>query len=154
VNSKSLLLIKVNLVAIDNDEFDTWVGQKLDVALGPQPTQAPQAVTTPQPLMADYLQLSLLLAATVGQGMMQFTQALAPQAEPGAAALGQTASLETGKGFDSDQIAKLNNTCGIKLATDSPHIWYMIQTTKGEVYDTYRDHFKKFIKSWCCTWHV
>ncbi len=40
MNRKSILLIEVNSVAIDNDEFDTWVGQKLDVALGPQPTQA------------------------------------------------------------------------------------------------------------------
>jgi hypothetical protein len=104
--------------------------------------------------MADYLQLSRLLAATVGQGMMQFTQALAPQAEPRADTSGQMASLETGKGFDSDQIAKLKDTCGMKLATDIPHILYVIQTTKSEVYDTYRDHLKKSIKSWCCTWHV
>jgi hypothetical protein len=86
-SNKSLLAIKVDLVAIDNEKFNTWVGQKLDKALGPKPLQIhPQAATTPQPPMTDYLQMSRFLAATIGQGMMQFTQhALAPQAAPGAA---------------------------------------------------------------------
>jgi hypothetical protein len=72
-----------------------------------------------------------MLAATVGQGMMQFTQALALQATPGAATLGQTASLKMG-GFNRNQIAILKDACGVKLAKDIPHIWYMIQTTKGK----------------------
>ncbi len=33
-NRKSLLSIKVDSVAIDNDEFDTWMESKLDMALG------------------------------------------------------------------------------------------------------------------------
>ncbi len=54
VNNKSLLAIVVESEAIDDDEFNTWVGQKLDAALGSRPpTQASQATTTPQPLMAD-----------------------------------------------------------------------------------------------------
>jgi hypothetical protein len=104
--------------------------------------------------MADYLQLSCLLAATVGQGMMQFTHALAPQAAPGATTLGQTASLKMGNGFNHDQILKLKDACGVNMAKDTPHIWYVIQTTKGKVYDMYRDHLKKSIESWCRTWHI
>jgi hypothetical protein len=93
-NNKSLLSIEDGSVSIDDDKLDTWVGHKLNQALGPGPTQAQQAVTTPQhPPMTDYLQLSQLLAATVGQGMMHFTQAVAPQAPAGAILLGQTASL-------------------------------------------------------------
>jgi hypothetical protein len=103
--------------------------------------------------MADYLQMSRLLAATVGQGMMQFTHALAPQAAPGAASLGQMASLEMGKGFNCDQIAKLKDACGMNMAKDTPHIWYIIQMTKGNAYNTYRNHLKKSIKSWCRTRH-
>ncbi len=38
---KSLLAIEVNSVAIDDDEFDTWVGSKLDVAYGPRPAKNP-----------------------------------------------------------------------------------------------------------------
>jgi hypothetical protein len=103
--------------------------------------------------MTDYLQLSCLLAATVGQGMMQFTQVLAPQAAPGAATLGQTASLKMGKGFYRDQIVKVKDACGVNKAKGIPHIWYIIQTTKGKAYNTYCDHLTKSIESWCCTWH-
>ncbi len=153
-SNKSLLAFKVDLVAIDDEEFNTWVGQKLDVALGPRPLQIPpQAATTPQPPMTDYLQLSRLLGATVGQVIMQFTHALSPQAAPGVASLGQTASLETGKGFNRNQIAKLKDACGVNMAKD-PHIWYIIQTMRGKAYNTYHDHLKKSIKSWCCTWHI
>jgi hypothetical protein len=153
-SSKSLLAIKVDSVAIDIDKFNTWVGQKLDAALGLRPTQATQAATTPQPPMADYSQLSCLQAATVGLGMMQFTNALVPQAAPGAATLGQTASLKIRKGFNRDQIVKLKDACGVNMAKDIPHIWYMIQTMKGKAYNTYHNHLKKSIESWCCTWHI
>jgi hypothetical protein len=56
--------------------------------------------------MTDYLHLSQLLAATVGQGIVHFTQAVAQQSPAGAILLGQTTFLETGKGFDWDQIGK------------------------------------------------
>ena len=36
-NKKSLLLIEVNSVAINDDEFDTWMESKLDMALGKRP---------------------------------------------------------------------------------------------------------------------
>ncbi len=107
---QSLLFIELNSLSIDDDEFDTWVGHKLNQALGPRPTHAQQAVTTPQQiLLTDYLQLSQLLTATVGQGLMHLTQAVAPQAPAGAILLALMASLEMGKGFDWDQIAKLKD---------------------------------------------
>jgi hypothetical protein len=122
-SNKSLLAIKVDSVAVDNEEFNTWVGQKLEAALGPRSLQIhPQATTIPQPPITDYLQLSRLLAATVGQGMMQFTHALAPQATPGAATLGRTASIQMGKGFNCNQIAKLKDACGVNMAKIIPHI--------------------------------
>ncbi len=154
-NNKSLLSIELDSVKIDDDEFDTWVGHKLNQALGPHPTHAQQAVTTPQqPPVTDYLQLSQLLAATVGQEMMHFTQAVAPQAPAAAILLGQMASLKTGKGFNRDQIAKLKDACGVTLTKDIPHIWCMIQSTKGKAYNMYPNYLKKSIKSWCCTCHI
>jgi hypothetical protein len=48
-NGKSLLSIEVASVAIDDDEFNTWVGSKLDVAFGPRLAQNIQQVTA-QPL--------------------------------------------------------------------------------------------------------
>jgi hypothetical protein len=35
-NNISLLAIDVDSVVMDNNEFDTWVGHKLDIVLGPQ----------------------------------------------------------------------------------------------------------------------
>jgi hypothetical protein len=86
--------------------------------------------------------------------MMQFTHALLPQAALAVATLGKTASLETGKGFNHNQIAKLKDACGVNMAKDIPHIWYVIQRMKDKAYNTYRGHFKKSIKSWCRTWHI
>ncbi len=90
---KSLLSIKVDSVAIDNKEFDMWVENKLDMALGPRPTKTPHVAAGSQPPIQDYLQMLRLLASTVGQGMMQFSQAMATQATTvGMAALGQGAT--------------------------------------------------------------
>ncbi len=152
---KSLLSIEVDLVAIDDKEFDVWVGGKLDVALGPHPMKTPQVAMANQPPMQDYLQMLRLLASTVGQGMMQFSQAVAMQATTGGTAtLGQATPLESSKGFDRDQIAKLKDECGMMSAKDIPHIWYVIQTTRRKAYDTYQDHLKKSIEAWCRSRHI
>jgi hypothetical protein len=68
---------------------------------------------------------------------MQLTQAVMPHAAVGAPLLGQTATLDTGKGFDRDQIVMLKDACGVSMAKKSPHIWYVIQSTKGKTFDTY-----------------
>ncbi len=124
-NSKSLMAIEVDSVVIDDEEFDKWVGDKLDQALGHCPAttgnQAPPTPQAPTPV-TDYIQLSHLLATTVGQGMMHFTQAVAPQAQAGSGLSGQAGALEAGKGFDRDQIAKLKDACGVQQAKDIPHI--------------------------------
>jgi hypothetical protein len=54
--------------------------------------QAPTPIT-------DYLQLSHHLATTVGQGMMHFTQAVAPQAQAGTGLLGHGGGPRSGQGF-------------------------------------------------------
>jgi hypothetical protein len=146
------LAIEVDSVVIDDKDFDKWVGDKLDQALGHRPatagTQAPPTPQAPTPV-TDYLQLSHLLATTVGQGMMHFTQAVAPQAHAGSGLLGHGGAPEAGKGFDQDQIAKLKDACGVQQVKDIPHIWYVIQSTKRKAYNTYRDHLKKSIEMWC-----
>jgi hypothetical protein len=132
-NRKSLLSIKVDSVVIDDDKFSTWVESKLDMALGKRPAKnwPPQIGTAPQPPVHHHLHMARLLASTVGQGMMQFTQAVATQSGAGGAGLlGQgTTPLEMSKGFDRDQIAKLKDACGIVSAKDIPNIWSFIQET-------------------------
>jgi hypothetical protein len=89
--------------------------------------------------------------------MLQFTQAVAGQTTAGGTggALAQgTTPLEMSKGFDKDQIAKLTDACGVMSAKDIPNIWPIIQATKGKAHDTYRDHLKKSIESWCRTRHI
>jgi hypothetical protein len=77
---KSLLSSEVDSVGIDDDEFDTWVESKLDMALGQRPSKNTLAGGASQPPVQDHLQMARLLASTVGQGMMYFTQAVATQA--------------------------------------------------------------------------
>ena len=60
-----------------------------------------------------------------------------------------TTPLEINKGFDRDQIAKLKDACGIMSAKDIPNIWSVIQATKGKAHDSYRNHLKKSMESWC-----
>ncbi len=74
-NKKSLLSIKVDSVAIDDDEFDTWMESKLNMALGKRPAGnwPPPNVVAQQPPLHDHLHMACHLASTVGQGMMQFT---------------------------------------------------------------------------------
>jgi hypothetical protein len=63
--------------------------------------------------------------------------------------------------FCLDKLKKhlYNTIWGIKpllmmSAKDIPNIWFVIQSTKGKAYDTYRDHLKKSIKAWCRTRHI
>jgi len=158
-NRKSLLSIEVDSVAIDDDEFDTWVESKLDMALGRRPSrnshhQGAQAQQTNH--MNDQLNMARLLASTVGQGMLHFTQAVAGQTTTGATGqLTQGAiPFDMSKGFDRDQIAKLKDACGVMSAKDIPPIWAVIQATKGKAHDTYRDHLKKSIEAWCRSRHI
>jgi hypothetical protein len=58
------------------------------------------------------------------------------------------------KGFDRDQIAKLKDPCGVMSAKDIPNIWSVIQATKGKAHDSYRDHLKKSMESWCRSRHI
>ncbi len=157
-NKKSLLSSKVDSVAIDDDEFDTWMESKLDMVLGKRPAGnwPPPNVVAQQPPLHDHLHMARLLASTVGQGMMQFTQAVATQSiAGGAGTLGQgTTPLEMSKGFDRDQIAKLKDVCGVMSAKDIPNIWSVIQATKGKAHDSYRDHLKKSMESWCRSRHI
>jgi hypothetical protein len=80
--------------------------------------------------------------------MMNFTQAVAPA---GGGHSGTVSALEAGKGLDRDQVARLKDACGVMQAKDIPTIWYVIQSTKGKVYDSYQDHITKAIISWCRT---
>ncbi len=125
-NNKSLLAINVDLMVINDNEFDTWVGHDLDIALGPQQASMTAALVPDPNTLPDYVQMSRLLASAVGQGMMQFTQVVMPQTAVSAPLPGQMAPLDTGKGFNRDQVAKLKDACGVSMANKIPNIWYVI----------------------------
>jgi hypothetical protein len=81
--------------------------------------------------------------------MLQFTQAVLPST-----AAGPATPLETGKGFDKDQIAKLKVACGVIDACAIPNIWFVIQSTKGKSFNSYRAHLSKSTESWCRANHI
>ncbi len=81
--------------------------------------------------------------------MLQFTQAVLPSTVAGPAT-----PLETGKGFDKDQIARLKDACGVIDARAIPNIWFVIQSTKGKSFDSYRAHLAKSTESWCRANHI
>jgi hypothetical protein len=143
-------------VMIDDEEFDRWVGNKLDATLGPRPTavatRGTQGAPVPQHGM-DYVALSKMLATTIGTNMMNFSNAIAPQFSA-ASSTGSDTPLSTGKGFDQDQIAKLKDVCGVYNAQHIPAIWSVIQATEGKSINSYWAHLSKSIESWCRAHHI
>jgi hypothetical protein len=155
-NEKSKVFMDTSPITINDEEFDCWVGNRLDVSLGPRPTTVatlgtPGAPVTQQGM--DYLALAKMLATTICANMMNFSNAIAPQILA-AMATGSDTPLATGKGFDQDQIAKLKDVCGVHNAQHIPAIWSVIQATKGKSIDSYRAHLSKSIKSWCRAHHI
>ncbi len=132
-NGKSKVWLDTTPVTVDDEDFDRWVGTRLDIAFGPRPPTAagPSAgVTSIQPAM-DFLKFSQMLSTTIGTNMLQFSQAVNPTGGA-AGATGSETTLATGKGFDQDQIAKLKDACGVLDAQQIPAIWSVIQATKGK----------------------
>jgi hypothetical protein len=149
-NRKSKVFLDTSPVTIDNKGFNRWVGNRLDVSVGP----CPSVSTVVLMRMAgnqqgmDYLALYTILARTIGSNMLQCSQSITRQVGAAGATGGKTA-LTTGKGFDQDQIAKLKDACSIRNAQQIPPIWSVIQASKGKRFDTYRAHLAKSIDSWC-----
>jgi hypothetical protein len=148
-NNKSHVFLDINLVTIDNKEFDLWVGQKLDSNLGPPPAIASASQPGTPNQAADYVNFSRILATTVGSSMLQFTQAVLPSA-----AAGPATPLEMGKGFDKDQIAKPKDACGVIDTRAIPNIWFVIQLTKGKSFDSYQAYIAKSTESWSRANHI
>jgi hypothetical protein len=154
-NGKSGVFLDTVPVTIDDNEFDQWVWTKLDVTLGPRPSGA-----TPIMMAAagcaqamNYLAMSKMLATTIGANMMQFSQPLTPVLTGGVTA-GNDTTLAPGKSFNQDQIAKLQDACGMRNAQQIPTIWAVIQGSKGKSFDTYHNHLAKSVKLWCRTHHI
>jgi len=79
-NGKSKVFLGTTPVTVDDEDFDRWVGTRLDIAFGPRPSTyaGPAAgMTGNQPAM-DFLALSKMLSTTIGTNMMQFSQAVTP----------------------------------------------------------------------------
>ncbi len=152
--NKSKLNLNTTPVTIDDEDFDRWMGNRLDVSLGQRPMMA---ASTSQPtnmatnMAAEYLALSKMLATN----MLQFSQNIAAHVGTAASSSsGGNTALETGKGFDQDQIAKLKDVCGVHVGANIPTIWAAIQASKGKSYDSYRAHIAKAMKSWARTNHI
>ena len=97
--NKSKLNLDTTPVTIDDEEFDRWMGNRLNVSLGPRPlvaASAPQPATTASTNAAEYLALSKMLATN----MLQFSQNIAAQVGTGAPISGGNTALATGKGFN------------------------------------------------------
>ena len=128
-NGKSKVCLDTTPVTGDDEDFDRWVGTRLDIAFGPRPPTAvgPSAgLTSNQPAM-DFLKLSQMLSTTIGTDMLQFSQAITPTGGA-AGATGSETALATGKGFDQDQIAKLKDACGVRNAQQIPVIAPTLQS--------------------------
>jgi hypothetical protein len=155
-NGKSKVFMDTSPVTIDDEDFDRWVGNRLDVSLGPRPTTVATLGTPGAPVPQqgmDYLALAKMLATTIGANMMNFSNAIAPQISAATATRSDT-PLATGKGFDQDQIANLKDVCGVHNAQHIPAIWSVIQATKGKSVDLYCAHLSTSIESWCRAHHI
>jgi hypothetical protein len=132
-NGRSKVFLDTVPITIDDKKFDRWVGKKLDITLGPRRSGATPTLTAvaagTQAL--DYLAMSKMLSTTIRANMMQFSQAMAPILAAAGMA-GNNTALDTAKGFDKDQIAKLRDACGIRNAQQIPPIWAVIQASKEQ----------------------
>jgi len=154
-NGKSKVFLDTTPVTVDDEDFDRWVGTRLDIAFGPRHSTSagPAAGMTGNRPAMDFLALSQMLSTTIGTNMMQFSQAVTPTGGA-AGATGSDTALATGKGIDQDQIAKLKDACGVRNAQQIPAIWSVIQSTKGKSFDTYRAHIAKLLELWCWSHHI
>jgi len=156
-SGKSKVCLDTTPVTVDDEDFDRWVGTRLDIAFGSRPltSAGPLAgLTSNQPTM-DFLKLSQMLSMTIGTNMLQFSQAVTPTVGA-AGTTGSETALATGKGFDQDQITKLKDACGVRNAQRIPAIWSVIQSTKGKSFDfdTYSAHIAKSLELWCRSHHI
>ena len=117
------MFLDTTLVTVDDEDFDRWVGTRLDIAFGPRPLTSadPAAGMTGNKTAMNFLALSKMFSTTIGTNMMQFSQAVTPRGGAAGSTGGETA-LATGKGFDQDQIGKLKDACGICNAQQIPTI--------------------------------
>jgi hypothetical protein len=154
-NGKSKVFLDTSPVNIDDEDFDQWVGNRLDITFGPHPLVSAVSVagTASTQQAMDYLALSKMLVTTIGSSMMQLSQAITPTVGATGATGGKTA-LATRKGFNQDQIAKLKDACGVRSAQQIPPIWSVIQATKEKSFDTYRAYIAKAINTWCSLHHI
>ncbi len=79
-NGKSKVCLNTTPVTVDDEDFDRWVGTRLNIAFGPRPSTSagPSAgLTSNQPAM-DFLKLSQMLSTTIRTNMLQFSQAVTP----------------------------------------------------------------------------
>ena len=151
--NKSKLNLDITPVTIDDEDFDRWMGNRLDGSLGPRPmvaASASQPANMATNTAAEYLALSKMLATN----MLQFSQNIAAQVGTAALTRGGDTALATGKDFDQDQIAKLKDVCGVRVGANIPTIWAIIQASKEKSYDSYRAHIAKAMESWARANHI
>jgi hypothetical protein len=153
-NRKSKFFLERSPVTINDDVFDLWVQNCLDISLGPRPGGSPQATAGPAANGGmDYSALPRMLATKIGTTMMHLNQTVALQGG-GQGLLGNKTALSTGKGFDQDHVAKLKDACGVRNAQQIPAIRSIIQATKGKSFDSYRTHIAKSVDAWCRSHHI
>jgi hypothetical protein len=75
-NGKSKVFLDTSPITIDNEGYGQWVGNRLDISVGPCPSVSAVASTgtAGNQQGMDYLALSTMLARTIGSNMLQFSQ--------------------------------------------------------------------------------
>jgi hypothetical protein len=126
-NGKSKVFLDTSPVTIDDEDFDRWDGNRLNITLGPHPlaSVAPSPGTTGNQQAMDHLALSKMLATTIGSNMMQFSQAITPT-RGGHWSHGRQNNPCHQKRVDQDQIAKHKDACGVHSVQQILAIWLVI----------------------------
>jgi hypothetical protein len=69
-NGKSKVFLKTTSVMINDENFDHWVSNKLDITLGPRQQGCPMAYAAVAANQTNMVEMSRLLATTIGTNMM------------------------------------------------------------------------------------
>jgi hypothetical protein len=149
-NGNSYLGVPVDAVTEgDNDYFEKWINQRLDLVFGPRPntgsvgTTGPWGNTFPQTASS---QVSALMAAEVGKGVALGLRAMGhlqrDLSQPGGGYDSEA------KGYTKDDIAAVMGFAGTYRGSDLPDIWALFNATKGKNTDAYRRHLFARMKQW------
>ena len=139
-NGNSYLGVPVDAITEgDDDYFEKWIDQRLDVVFGPRPntdsvgTTGPWGSTHPQTAPS---QVSVLMATKVGKGAALGLRAMC-HLQPDLSQPGGGGYDSKTKGYTKDDIAAVMGFAGTYRGSDLPNFWALFNATKGNNIDAY-----------------